>query len=183
MFIKRIFDIFASFLGLLIICPVLLVLALLIKIKMSGPVFFTQKKLDIFLFHYCLNIFYSKILNKPKSASEWGIKTGIKTNNILDDSINIWKESIRHTLGDLHNIDTERVYKIKYEDLVSSAIEEMQKMFSIMFKKFLPDTTKTYINKNVFTTSLNKSKTDLDSDKYKYIKNKIINELKLLNCE
>jgi hypothetical protein len=165
------------------------VLALLIKIKMPGPVFFTKKKLDIFLFYYCLNIFYSKILNKPKpkpkpkSASEWGIKTGIKTNNMLDDSINIWQESIRHTLGDLHNIDAERVYKIKYEDLVSSPIEEMQKMFSIMFKKKLPVTTKTYINKNVFTTSLNKSKTDLDSDKYKNIKNKIINELKLLNYE
>lgn len=127
--------------------------------------------------------FYSKILNKPESVSEWGIKTGIKTNNILDDSINIWKESIRHTLGDLNNINAGRVYKIKYENLVSSPIEEMQKMFSTMFKKKLPNTTKTYINKNIFSTSLNKSRTDLDSDKYKYIKTKIINELKLLNYE
>ena len=45
MYIKRLFDILASFLGLLILWPVLLVVALLIKIKMgSGPVFFTQQR-------------------------------------------------------------------------------------------------------------------------------------------
>ena len=127
--------------------------------------------------------FYSKILNKSAYASEWGIRTGIKTNNILDDSINIWKESIRYTLADLNNIDAARVYRIKYENLVSNPVEEMQKMFSTMFKINLPDTTKNYINKNVFSSSLNKSKTDLDSSKYNYIKTKIINELKLLNYE
>ena len=45
MFIKRIFDIIASLLGLLILWPVLLIVAIMIKVKMpGGPAFFTQKR-------------------------------------------------------------------------------------------------------------------------------------------
>jgi len=45
MLLKRLFDILASFLGLLILWPVLLVVAVLIKIKMpGGPVFFRQQR-------------------------------------------------------------------------------------------------------------------------------------------
>jgi lipopolysaccharide/colanic/teichoic acid biosynthesis glycosyltransferase len=44
MFTKRIFDIITSFLGLLIFAPALLCIALLIKFKMPGPVFFTQTR-------------------------------------------------------------------------------------------------------------------------------------------
>jgi lipopolysaccharide/colanic/teichoic acid biosynthesis glycosyltransferase len=45
MYLKRLFDILASFLGLLILWPVLLVVAVLIKIKMpGGPVFFRQQR-------------------------------------------------------------------------------------------------------------------------------------------
>lgn len=45
MLLKRAFDIFASFFGLLVLWPVLLIVAILIKLKMgAGPVFFTQKR-------------------------------------------------------------------------------------------------------------------------------------------
>jgi len=44
MLLKRLFDILVSFFGLLILWPVLLVVAILIKVKMPGPVFFTQKR-------------------------------------------------------------------------------------------------------------------------------------------
>ena len=45
MFIKRILDIIASILGLLILWPVLLIAAIMIKVKMpGGPAFFTQKR-------------------------------------------------------------------------------------------------------------------------------------------
>lgn len=45
MILKRLFDIFASSLGLLILWPVLLIVAILIKIKMpGGPAFFCQKR-------------------------------------------------------------------------------------------------------------------------------------------
>ena len=45
MILKRLFDIVASFCGLLILWPVLVVTAILIKIKMpGGPAFFCQKR-------------------------------------------------------------------------------------------------------------------------------------------
>lgn len=44
--IKRLFDILVSFLGLLVIWPLLLIVAVLIKIKMpGGPVIFRQKRI------------------------------------------------------------------------------------------------------------------------------------------
>lgn len=45
MFLKRLFDIFASLCGLLILWPVLVVVAILVKVKMpGGPAFFCQKR-------------------------------------------------------------------------------------------------------------------------------------------
>ena len=44
MLIKRIFDFTSSLLGLLVLWPVLLIIALIIKIRMPGPVFFTQNR-------------------------------------------------------------------------------------------------------------------------------------------
>lgn len=44
MLLKRLFDLLASFFGLLFLWPVLLFVAILIKIKMPGPVFFTQQR-------------------------------------------------------------------------------------------------------------------------------------------
>ena len=43
--LKRLFDIVASFFGLLLLWPVLLVVAILVKVKMpGGPAFFVQKR-------------------------------------------------------------------------------------------------------------------------------------------
>lgn len=45
MILKRLFDILASFFGLLILWPVLLIVAIMVKIKMpGGPAFFCQKR-------------------------------------------------------------------------------------------------------------------------------------------
>ena len=44
MFLKRLFDILASFFGLLILWPVLVIVAILIKVKMPGPVLFVQER-------------------------------------------------------------------------------------------------------------------------------------------
>ena len=44
MFLKWFFDRIVSGLGLLFVCPVLLVVAILIKIKMPGPIFFIQDR-------------------------------------------------------------------------------------------------------------------------------------------
>lgn len=45
MIIKRLFDLTASLIGLIVLMPVLLIVSLLIKIKMpNGPIFFIQKR-------------------------------------------------------------------------------------------------------------------------------------------
>lgn len=45
MYIKFIFDRVASFFGLLFLCPIIAIVAILVKVKMpGGPVFFTQKR-------------------------------------------------------------------------------------------------------------------------------------------
>ncbi|WP_430934270.1 sugar transferase [Saccharicrinis sp. 156] len=41
---KRLFDVLASFVGLCLIWPLLISIAIVIKIKMPGPVLFTQKR-------------------------------------------------------------------------------------------------------------------------------------------
>lgn len=43
-FIKRAIDILVSFIGLLVLSPVLLVIAILIRIKLGSPIFFTQDR-------------------------------------------------------------------------------------------------------------------------------------------
>ena len=44
MLLKRIFDFIASLFGLILLSPLLLVIAILIKIKMPGPIIFSQKR-------------------------------------------------------------------------------------------------------------------------------------------
>ena len=43
--LKRIFDILASFIGLIVISPVLIIVAFFIKLLMPGPVFFIQTRI------------------------------------------------------------------------------------------------------------------------------------------
>ena len=43
-FFKRLIDIVISFMGLVILSPVFLIIAIAIKIDDPGPVFFTQKR-------------------------------------------------------------------------------------------------------------------------------------------
>ena len=44
LFIKRLFDIIASFLGIVILSPMFIIVAVCIKIDSKGPVFFKQKR-------------------------------------------------------------------------------------------------------------------------------------------
>ena len=48
MFLKRVFDIVSSFIGLILIMPVLLIVSVLIRIKMSKPVFFKHERIGRF---------------------------------------------------------------------------------------------------------------------------------------
>ncbi|HLW59018.1 MAG TPA: sugar transferase [bacterium] len=45
--VKRVFDLFASMLALLLLFPILLAIALLLKLESGGPVFFRQRRLGL----------------------------------------------------------------------------------------------------------------------------------------
>lgn len=68
MLAKRIFDIVASFFGLILLSPVFIIVAILIRINMSGPIFFIQKRTGINgkLFNICK--FRTMIVNHGGSS-------------------------------------------------------------------------------------------------------------------
>ena len=45
LFIKRLIDFFGSLVGIIVTSPLLITIALLIKLTSKGPVFFTQERL------------------------------------------------------------------------------------------------------------------------------------------
>jgi undecaprenyl phosphate N,N'-diacetylbacillosamine 1-phosphate transferase len=45
MLIKRIIDVFVSFLGLILLCPLMLIIAVVIKLTSKGSIFFCQERL------------------------------------------------------------------------------------------------------------------------------------------
>ncbi|MGG5460737.1 sugar transferase [Clostridium sp. B9] len=47
LFIKRIMDIIASFLGLIILSPIFLIVSIAIKMDSKGPIFFAQKRIGL----------------------------------------------------------------------------------------------------------------------------------------
>ena len=64
-FIKRFFDIVLSFLGILILSPVLLVVALAVKIDDAGPALFKQKRVGKGKTYFWLYKFRSMKTNTP----------------------------------------------------------------------------------------------------------------------
>lgn len=61
--LKRGFDIIVSFFGLILLSPVFLVIALLIKLRMPGPVFFCQKRVGRYAKPYTIFKFRTMIVN------------------------------------------------------------------------------------------------------------------------
>lgn len=64
-FFKRLIDILLSFLGLIILSPVFLIIALLVVIDDPGPVFFTQKRVGINKTFFKLHKFRSMKMSTP----------------------------------------------------------------------------------------------------------------------
>jgi lipopolysaccharide/colanic/teichoic acid biosynthesis glycosyltransferase len=60
---KRLFDIIASFFGLVLLMPLFLVLAALIKLRMPGPVFFCQERVGRYGRPFTIYKFRSMIVN------------------------------------------------------------------------------------------------------------------------
>ena len=68
LFIKRAFDIVASFLGLVIAAIPMLVVALLVKIDSKGPIFYKQKRLGLGGKEFYIYKFRSMIVDAEKSG-------------------------------------------------------------------------------------------------------------------
>ena len=67
-FIKRTFDILASFIGLLIATIPMLIVAVLIKIDSQGPVLFKQKRIGLGGKEFYIYKFRSMVVNAEKSG-------------------------------------------------------------------------------------------------------------------
>jgi lipopolysaccharide/colanic/teichoic acid biosynthesis glycosyltransferase len=63
MFIKRVFDVIVSLIGLLILWPLILGVAVLIKLKMPGPIFFCQKRVGRYGIIFTIIKFRTMIIN------------------------------------------------------------------------------------------------------------------------
>ena len=67
-YIKRLVDMFLSVLGLVVLSPVLVVLAISIKLDSSGPVLFKQKRVGIHKTHFNIYKFRTMRTNTPKDT-------------------------------------------------------------------------------------------------------------------
>ena len=67
-FFKRIIDIALSFIGLVVLSPVLLIIALLIKIDSKGPVLFKQKRVARGKAHFNILKFRTMYADVPKDV-------------------------------------------------------------------------------------------------------------------
>ena len=65
---KRIFDIVISFCGIIILVPIFIVIAFLIKLNSKGPVFYIQKRVGQFNIDFSLFKFRTMSVGADKSG-------------------------------------------------------------------------------------------------------------------
>ena len=63
--LKRLFDFSFAILGFIVLLPLFLLIALLVKLSSKGPVFFRQKRLTIGAKHFEILKFLLSILSLP----------------------------------------------------------------------------------------------------------------------
>ena len=71
MFLKWLFDKLASLFGLLFLSPVLVVVAILIKVKMPGPVLFCQKRVGQYGKLFTVYKFRSRSVKAEAAVARW----------------------------------------------------------------------------------------------------------------
>ena len=76
LFIKRLIDFFGSLLGLIIISPILLAIAIAIKLTSKGPVFFLQERLGKDGKVFKIIKFRTMVVNAEKIGDGLSIKSG-----------------------------------------------------------------------------------------------------------
>lgn len=66
--VKRIVDIFLSIIGIIVLCPLFLILILAIKIDSRGPVLFKQKRVGIYKSHFYILKFRTMRIDTPQDT-------------------------------------------------------------------------------------------------------------------
>ncbi|MEF9933476.1 MAG: sugar transferase [Cetobacterium sp.] len=71
---KRLFDIVASFIGLIVFSPVMLIVAVAIKLTSEGPVLFSHKRLTMGMKEFSIYKFRSMVSNENREKNTVQIK-------------------------------------------------------------------------------------------------------------
>jgi len=79
---KRLFDVFASFAGIIIFLPIFVVVALLIKIEDGGPVFFWQQRLGKSGYPFSIWKFRTMIVNADAYVDAAGRPTRVRVTRV-----------------------------------------------------------------------------------------------------
>ncbi|WP_410208620.1 sugar transferase [Fusobacterium sp.] len=74
MFLKRIFDIIASLVGIIVLLPVILIVAVIIKLTSKGPVLFKQRRLTLNMKEFTIYKFRSMRTDFDKDAKGIQVK-------------------------------------------------------------------------------------------------------------
>lgn len=74
MFLKRLFDILASFCGIIVLLPVMIVVGIIIKVTSPGPILFKQKRLTIGMREFTIYKFRSMRTDFDKDAKGIQVK-------------------------------------------------------------------------------------------------------------
>lgn len=129
LFIKRLFDIVASFILLVLISPVFLVLAIMIKIDSKGPVFYRQERITKYGKVFKIFKFRTMIVNADqigslvtKNNDDRITKVGKKIRNSRLDEL---PQLINVLIGDMSFVGTRpevKKYVDKYTDEMKATL-------------------------------------------------------------
>jgi len=82
-FVKRVFDIFAALLGIIITSPIMLVVAILIKLTSKGPVIFKQERVGLHNKTFKMYKFRSmKVQSEKKEKKGWTTKNDPRVTSV-----------------------------------------------------------------------------------------------------
>ncbi|MBP5252585.1 MAG: undecaprenyl-phosphate glucose phosphotransferase [Lachnospiraceae bacterium] len=82
-FVKRLFDIFASFIGIVITSPIMLIVAILIKLTSKGPVIFKQERVGLHNKPFKMYKFRSmRVQSEKKEKKGWTTKNDPRVTSV-----------------------------------------------------------------------------------------------------
>ncbi|MBP5471049.1 MAG: undecaprenyl-phosphate glucose phosphotransferase [Lachnospiraceae bacterium] len=82
-FIKRLFDIFASFIGIVVTSPIMLIVAILIKLTSKGPVIFKQERVGLHNKPFKMYKFRSmRVQSEKKEKKGWTTKNDPRVTSV-----------------------------------------------------------------------------------------------------